>query len=239
MMIGTDMRAFAKLNRAEDMPAYWFPISDANPKAHVPWEELPDDIKILYDYNPERAKQLLAEAGYPNGIKTNYLTESTPNELDYANLLVDQWAKIGVDLKVDSFETTVYRSKIYSNPPNYTGTVSFGNPTVDPALVYGMYYRTDGYCNFGEFSESNFDALCDNVNMELDDEKRNAMSREAALIAMRDVPGVPMFLGASRLYYWPWVKGYYGELSIHDWSLAGLIPYMWIDQNLKSEMGFK
>ena len=238
MMIGTDLRAFAKLFRADDMQAYWMPVSSANPKAHIPFDELPADIQELYEYNPEKAKALLAEAGYPNGFKVRYLSESTPDQLDKANLLVDVWAKIGVDLSVDAFETTVYRSKIYSNPPDFEGSVTFGIPTVDPASVYGMYYRTDGYCNFGEFSNPEFDELCDMLNMELDDDKRNEMAKEAALIAMRNVPGIPLYLGASRLYYWPWVKGYYGELSIHDWSLSGLTPYMWIDQNLKKEMGF-
>jgi peptide/nickel transport system substrate-binding protein len=239
MMIGTDLKAFAKLFKAEDMSPYWMPISSANPKAHIPWDELPADIQLLYDYNPDLAKKMLAEAGYPNGFKTRYLSMSTPDELDEANLLVDMWAKIGVDVEVDSFETTVYRSKIYSNPPDFEGSMTFGIPTVDPTLVYGMYYRTDGYCNFGEYSASGFDVLSDKLSMELDDEKRNAMAKEASLIVMRDVIGIPLYLGSSRLYYWPWVKGYYGELSIHDWSLSGLTPYMWIDQNMKKEMGFK
>ena len=38
--------------------------------------------------------------------------------------------------------------------------------------------------------------------------------------------------------WWPWVRNYDGEISIDDGTIGGLVPYLWIDQNLKKSMGF-
>ena len=41
-----------------------------------PYEEWPQDLKDEYAYNPTAAKKLLADAGYPNGFKTNVVADT-------------------------------------------------------------------------------------------------------------------------------------------------------------------
>ncbi len=87
-----DLRVRQALSMALDRPVilskFGLPDIVVNPG-----EELP------VDYNPMRAKQLLYEAGYPNGFKTNIVT-SMGQYPALASVIKDYWAKIGIDLEV-------------------------------------------------------------------------------------------------------------------------------------------
>ena len=67
--------------------------------------------KELFQYNPEKAKQLLKEAGYPNGFKTtmNILARDEP----YASLVKSFWSQIGVDASINVLEVANYTSQLY------------------------------------------------------------------------------------------------------------------------------
>ena len=61
------------------------------------YDELPADIRELYDYNPEKAKQLLAEAGYPNGFEIEFLQYSRTEDIDACQNIIGQLKEIGID----------------------------------------------------------------------------------------------------------------------------------------------
>ena len=61
--------------------------------------ECPASVKELYTYNPDQAKELLKEAGYPNGFKASLIMLST--QTDYYSIIKDQWSKVGISLTFD------------------------------------------------------------------------------------------------------------------------------------------
>jgi ABC-type transport system substrate-binding protein len=63
----------------------------------------PTDVLPLYEHDPDRARELLAEAGHDDGITLRYATYSTPTNDSLAAMLEEQLGEVGVTL-----ETTVY-----------------------------------------------------------------------------------------------------------------------------------
>ena len=74
-----------------------------------------------------------------------------------------------------------------------------------------------------------------NQNMDV----RNAIFKELNVIGLDDVPYIPLYDAYSLIYYWPWVKNYYGEIDESAWGAAHIHACIWIDQDLKAELGYE
>ena len=102
-----------------------------------------------------------------------------------------------------------------------------------------MYHKTGVDLNYMEYSNPEIDRLCEMMDIELDPDKKDQLIREASLVLMRDVAALPISIVPSRIHWWPWVKNYFGSWTIEDdCCFSELLPYMWIDQDLKKEMGY-
>jgi len=243
--IGTDAAEFSVLNKAEGLPIDFQPFMPNTPP-YTPLEELPADIQLLYDYNPELAKKMLAEAGYPEGFKTEIAIGITPAELDNASLLKDQWAKIGVEVEIKVLDPVALVDAVYPLPvPAHTGIRFDKVEAANPIIYFSQFFITaehpggGGSANRDVYSNSEFDDLMDRVNLELDVAEQTRLLEEAGDILRQDVLRIPLYLVCNRTYWWPWVKNYYGEATIaDDASFCPLVRYMWIDEDLKAKMGY-
>lgn len=62
----------------------------------------------LAEYNPDKAKALLAEAGYPDGLEFTYTTYQTTLNQTFAEVLQSMWSNIGVNIKIDIVDVATY-----------------------------------------------------------------------------------------------------------------------------------
>jgi peptide/nickel transport system substrate-binding protein len=71
----------------------------------VPYEEWPEDLQQEYVYNPERARQLLADAGYPEGFDTNVIASTAFwDDSNLLQLVKDYFAKINVNMEIKNMD---------------------------------------------------------------------------------------------------------------------------------------
>jgi peptide/nickel transport system substrate-binding protein len=237
MFIGTNIRRFQEFGLATDFPLHSFPAWPGNPGVYTPLEDLPPETAELYDYDVDKAKKMLADAGYPNGFEMEFYFDSgSPSNVDFASLLQAEWAKIGVKVKPVGYDYVTYRN--YRDTMTFKDSIIVGTEIGNPVGSISNLFGTGGFVNYAQYSNPEIDALVEKINAELDADKQNALIKEAAVIALNDASQIGTYLSPAAYYWWPWVKNYYGEISIEDGTIGGLVPYMWIDQNLKKSMGF-
>jgi peptide/nickel transport system substrate-binding protein len=237
MMIGTDMKAFADLQNVGSLPLHWFPQWLGNPAVYTPLEELPAETQKLYDYNPELAKQMLADAGYPEGFKIEYYSgETVAYSRDRAALLKNIWAKIGVEVDIKVLDPVAHAEMSFDK--TYTDSIDVNIGIPHPLDGITRYGESGHYFNFAQWENEKFDGMLAKAKVELDVEKRDAICKEAGVILLNDaayIPTDPLPLG---YYWWPWIKNYYAEINVQDNAIAPIMAHVWIDQELKAKMGF-
>ena len=235
--IGTDRMVIAKLQRSDSKPIRFHPQPPSNPDFFVKDSELPAEVAALYKYDVNKAKQMLADAGYPNGFKTELLVRNDGMHQDVAAILKEQWAKIGVDIDIVVMEPSAHAQKMYA--VEYKGAIiPSGLDAANPTIVLLSEGKTDAYYNFSGFSNPEFDAIVTKIEKEPVEAKQMPLIKEASIVMMREAPYLPLAQGVGKIYWWDYVKNYYGEYSLSDGTPHEMIPYWWIDQSQKKSMGF-
>lgn len=146
-----------------------------------------------YEANLEEAKQLLADAGYPDGAGFPSITYST-NDTGYhkvvAEYLQEAWAQLGIDCKVEIVEwasfTPMRRNGDYDSSRNgWVGDYS------DPSNMLDLLYSTNGN-NDGKFNNAEYDAAMETSRSTLDAAERSEALHTAEDILMEEAGCVPV-----------------------------------------------
>ena len=136
----------------------------------------------------QQAKQLLAEAGYPNGFNMELLTESNPRTNEW---VASQLQTIGIRATVvtrgDIFDELFAKGEYDAASQGYL--INTGDPD---EVLYGYFY-TGGSRNYPQYSNPAFDALVDQQSAEPDPVRRRELVMQALKILDQDMtfPQVP------------------------------------------------
>ena len=116
------------------------------------------DCSSMYPYDVEKAKQLLSEAGYPNGFD---LTITVPSNYAFhvqsTEVMVEQLKKIGVNAKINPVEWNTWLEKAY-NGREYQATVCGITSDLSPNYLLNRFQSTSSK-NFVNFSSSDYDSI--------------------------------------------------------------------------------
>ena len=116
-----------------------------------------NDMGEKYPYDPEKAKELLKEAGLENGFSVKLTVPSDYKyHMDTAELIQAQLGKVGIDVTIDPIEFSTWLSKVYKDK-DYEATVSGFVGYVDPIRVIDRYVSTNDK-NFINYKSEGYDA---------------------------------------------------------------------------------
>ena len=115
-------------------------------------------IDNMIQYNPERAAELLAEAGYPGGEglpKIKYITSTGlyPKSKEIGEYITSNLTAIGLDIELVVEETAIWEQHLYEEDSCLmcdTGWMNVGGAT---NFILGTHYRGPGRCNFSSYPE--------------------------------------------------------------------------------------
>lgn len=237
LMMATDENGLSSTLYGGDAETQMWPVlKEAYPNLYVPMAQLPQSVQSLYQYNPDGAKKLLAQAGYPNGFKATMVVEDLSNNVDIASALAAMWAKIGVDVTLQPKEVGVFNSMWFSR--NYDQMIlrpTFNAYSMNLMLTHwqGPNFDNGSYVDDPAGNDPTIDAAHTLIeqNLFVDWAKCDEAFRNLTPYLLQQVYYIPT--PSPRLYniWWPWVKNYYGQ------GITGFLEYQWIDKNLKTQMG--
>jgi peptide/nickel transport system substrate-binding protein len=155
-----------------------------------------DSASVFYDYNPQKARQLLAAAGYPEGKGLPSITlTSTSDYLDICKYIQHQVAGIGIDLKIEvSPPAAVKEMKAEAKLPFFRASWIADYPDAENYL--SMFYSKN-FCprgpNYTHFSNPEFDRLYEKSMATVNDSARFSYYRQMEQIMMDESPVVILY----------------------------------------------
>ncbi|TCP04845.1 ABC transporter substrate-binding protein [Caldimonas thermodepolymerans] len=156
------------------------------------------ELNKRYPYDPESAKKLLAEAGYPNGFEVamNCPNDRYVNDGEICQAIAANLARIGVKINLQAETKVTYFPKILSRNTSFY-MLGWTPSTYDSHNVLTSIMATpndagQGQFNLGWYSNPKVDELTLKVQSETDQAKRDEMIREAFRIHHEDVGHIPL-----------------------------------------------
>ncbi|HEY8450229.1 MAG TPA: ABC transporter substrate-binding protein, partial [Bacillota bacterium] len=138
---------------------------------------------MCYPYDPEKAKQLLAEAGYPNGFDLGVVTASTRDvHIDNYLLMQDMWSKIGVTFEIERVDHSTWHAKIREGQQPFV-EYGFVRPLYAHVPLYQFFHsdaivgKETAITNFSYYD--GIDALLDEAAVTPDLDRRIELWQEA------------------------------------------------------------
>ena len=202
-----------------------------------PLDSMPDSVKELFIYNPDKAKKLLAEAGYPKGFSFKVqVCSCSPDHMDLLPLVAAYLEQVGVKIEIQPMEYAAFLSAMTTktNAPGYFMNNGHTNPT---RSLHKSFYTKEVW-NPSQWADPAYDAKIDAMYREPDEGKRQAMIKELTREILDKAPYI--WLPTPYIYtaWWPWVKGYNGELRAGAVRPGPIYARIWVDQAQKKQMGY-
>lgn len=174
-----------------------------------------EDLATRQMYDPERAREELRLAGYPNGLPepiTVWIGE-TPGALKSAQLWQQDLAEVGIPivLRQVSFATYLQETAKPNTVQAFTSAWHMDFP--DPSNVLDVLFnsasiRAENSENRSFYRNPELDAILNRAHAEVDPEARIALYRQANAIVARDAPWAFLYNTLEMEVWQPYVKGY-------------------------------
>ena len=215
--------------------------SPAYKNAYLSLDEAPASVKELYSFNPTKSKQLLTDAGFPNGFKTSVIcdasTAGAPSQQDFFAVIKDMWSKVGVDLTIQPKETVVWNNIWSARTYDQMMVGSIGGWGV---AYTGVNYRGGGSTN-GSYvgtdpTVEDAVARMGKAILQGGQAAQDPIHRELMKYVLDQAWAIPFPNAGAYNMWWPYIKNYHGETGIGRYCNWNWSKYAWVDQDMKAKL---
>lgn len=155
-----------------------------------------EELNEVYKTDLEKAKALLAEAGYPNGFSfTLHVSSAHPQHVETSQVLAEQFAKIGVTVSIQEIEWNSWVSNVYVGRDFESTVVGLDASALTAPALLARFVSTDGK-NFIGFNSARYDDTYAKATASVDDAEKTKLykgceailTNEAASVYIQDLP---------------------------------------------------
>jgi oligopeptide transport system substrate-binding protein len=205
------------------------PWGNFTPKGYPGYEHPPGQT-----FDPERARECLARAGYPGGKgfpRISILFNTSEDNRRIAEAVQAMWKRIlGIDVELSNQEWGSYLQATVSLQYDVTRRSWIGD-YLDPNTFLGMMKSDDGNNRTG-WANPDYDALVDEAARTLDPTRRFAILAKAEALLLDQAPVIPIYHYSTTELVKPYVRGLYTtSLDTHP------LKHVWIDRDWNRTQG--
>jgi peptide/nickel transport system substrate-binding protein len=180
----------------------------------------------------ERVKKLLAEAGYPNGLKIH--ADSSKLGLGEFQVIKSQLKEVGIEMEFEIMDSPTWIARMDAGKYGF-GTTG-GDFSADPDPTYYSDFRSEvgtkkgTVRNHTRYSHPKVDQLLDEARFEIDPKKRHGLYRQAMEIIHEEVPAIYLAIIPHIFGLQEHVKGLTTDSQGRYFTGSEGLPFAWIDK---------
>ncbi len=168
-----------------------------------------DETLAGYPYDPEKARALIAEAGYPNGEGLPVLTlqyNTSESHEAVCEAVKNDLADVGVEVRLKNLEWATHLDSIKRHEPELCRCGWLADvPSEDNFL---QLFLTDREINYSGYSNAEFDKLFDRARFSADPDERRRLYREANRFVVDDAGWLFLYWYRDMMMVKPYLKGW-------------------------------
>lgn len=178
-----------------------------------------------YSYNVAKAKQLLSEAGFPNGFTTTLYTANDPDSLKIAGSVQNDLAQVGIKANIQQSDWNTFLDIEEKGKANLFLS-GWMQDFPDASDFLNTLFNTNQQPanNVFMYSNSKVDSWLNQAQTDVNLAQRTALYHQVTTQVMQDAPMVPLYYPVQYSAVQSWVHGYYISPTLPD-----PLQYMWID----------
>jgi peptide/nickel transport system substrate-binding protein len=154
------------------------------------------DVKS-YDYNPDKARTLLKEAGYPNGFQVALAAPNSTLDSQISAVVQDQLKAVGITANLEPVSASDFYGLVVKRAINFTPENWTQRP--DPDGLFRALFYTKEWANSTGYSNSEVDALLDKARALQDNAARKPLYAKMQQIVTTELPYVPLFFSVEYM----------------------------------------
>lgn len=155
------------------------------------------EAEELYQQNIEKAKQLMAEAGYADGFETTIAVGLLDDINATGEVLQKQLEQIGIKATIQNLESGQYVDAWKNR--THEMMVGRNGAGTDPNRAVAFFFSSTGSANVWGYSNPEVDELCNQGKVTVDEAEREAIYKEAQKLIVNDVPN--LFIASPMEYF--------------------------------------
>ena len=193
-----------------------------------PYSQWPQSLKNAYSYDPTAAKQLLVQAGYPNGFKTDIALQNNV-DLNLYEIVQSYFAAIGVNMAINLMDPATWQAYVLTGRQQdglAARNLGFLGQTYDPDRAL-FRFQTGYQVNYVQVSDPTYDAFIPEAATATSLDAFSTVVGNACEYAAQKQWVISLLEPENFAFCQPWLKGFTGQNSALEYSTYFFYTARW------------